>query len=362
MITAEFGIELDQRLRGLGLALSGHWPEFRVGLFTLEVSEGEVTIWYGHKQERLSRCSTDPAKIAQRVARLKDQLGSPGSPEEFLQKLYLAYQAVKGSRDTVPIMEVFSELSRKFRHYTRADFSYDLYRARARDVASKWGLHLTVATRAFTRQRKDFLWVPDDETGRGTAYSHLSFKNVEGGDQMTKHITIVEAEQASAEAKAEQAKAADQAVAAEARAQAIEQAWATLLSAGVITQEDRKVLEGRAKDRKILALAADALARARELAPDVVSVSVVAGSWVYLVEDGQPGRVLPRTTTTTRRKASKANEPKASEAKPEAGEADIPTEVLRKASEELGVKWYGRSNALRSQRVVAKARELLGQS
>ena len=50
-----FGIELARELGEIGLQVTGHYPELRTGVFTLEidVDKWRVTLWYGPKQESL---------------------------------------------------------------------------------------------------------------------------------------------------------------------------------------------------------------------------------------------------------------------------------------------------------------------
>ncbi|MBI4529894.1 MAG: hypothetical protein HY709_00075, partial [Candidatus Latescibacteria bacterium] len=189
-VRMRFGIELEQELKKIGLSLSGQYPELRAGFFTIELdfAKWRVTLWYGPKQERLDRCHLSSVEVANYVDKVRQQLGSHMSSEdEFLKKLEEAYFRTAGrERGTpVPIIRVLPELayllqsprfyqdSKKedYKSYSRADFSYDLFQVR-----HEKRLHLTVATRAYTKQRQDFLWVPDDESGRGTTYSHLQFR------------------------------------------------------------------------------------------------------------------------------------------------------------------------------------------
>jgi len=76
----------------------------------------------------------------------------------------------------------FRENPRKdyYKSYNRADFSYDLYRIKEYQSKNtlQYNLCLRVATREFTKQRYNFLWVPDNESDKGTTYSHLYFKEV----------------------------------------------------------------------------------------------------------------------------------------------------------------------------------------
>jgi len=184
------GVELESELQTLGISLSGQYPELKAGLFTIELDfdQWKATLWYGPKQERLTRLPLSASKIACQIKTEKQKLGSGLSEEKLLEKMRNAYYRATGMRDgnSVPIIRVLSELSfllqdsrflqdprrENYRSYSRADFSYDLYRIRK--ISSS--LHLTIATRAHTRRRADFLWVPNDENGEGTTYSHLEFR------------------------------------------------------------------------------------------------------------------------------------------------------------------------------------------
>ena len=196
-----FGTELEQELKKIGLPLLGQYPELRSGLFTLELDfdRGSVMIWYGPKQERLARCPLSPTEVGKCLEKVTQQLGAQLGEEEFLKKLHTAYRRAlftTGSKngDRVPIIGVLSEFAyllqnsrflqdprrENYRGYSRADFSYDLFRigqSRPRTPLAD-RLQLVVATRAYTRRRRDFLWVPDDESGSGATYSHLQFKEI----------------------------------------------------------------------------------------------------------------------------------------------------------------------------------------
>lgn len=187
-IKNKIGSELSKELGKNGLSLSGHLPELKVGLFVLEIDFDRwiTKIWYGPKQENLTKCMLSVKEIAQQIIKQKQEIGSKLDFEEFLEKLLKAYILSGGSvRGTpVSIIEVQKRLSdilkensaSQNRIYTRADFSYDLFkllRHKQSNLATVQ-VQLKVATRQFTRRRSDFLWVPDDEFGNGTTYSHLS--------------------------------------------------------------------------------------------------------------------------------------------------------------------------------------------
>ncbi|BBO18323.1 conserved hypothetical protein [Candidatus Brocadia pituitae] len=190
-IKNRFGIELEQEFKKIGLLVAGQYPELKAGLFTIELffDKGLVTLWYGPKQERLAQCRLLSHEIASNVEKFRQQVGSHLDNEAFLKKLRDAYFRADDTKhgEPLPITDVLAEVAfllqsqqfwsdprqDNYKGYSRADFSYDLFLARQ---SLNKNLHLTVATRANTRRRQDFLWIPDDESGKGTAYSHLQFK------------------------------------------------------------------------------------------------------------------------------------------------------------------------------------------
>ncbi|MDI3476699.1 MAG: hypothetical protein PWQ59_224 [Thermoanaerobacterium sp.] len=193
-IKRQIGVELENHLKNLGLILSGHYPELRAGLFTIELDfdKWRAVIWYGPKQERLSECLLSTSAIVKQIEKVKKELGSGLKEEDLLKKLFEAYNRVAGVEkkgEYVPIIKVLTELAyllqnsrfhqdpkrENYKSYSRANFSYDLFRIHRYQVEafSPLKVQLKVATREYTRQRTDFLWVPVDENGRGTTYSHL---------------------------------------------------------------------------------------------------------------------------------------------------------------------------------------------
>jgi hypothetical protein len=198
MIRKKFGAQLEEELRKIGLSLSGQYPELKAGLFTIELDfdQWKAKLWYGPKQERLGECLFSPNKIISLIQEKRTQLGSQLPENELYEKLRKAYhRAVERKHgEPAPIIKVLPEMSfliqssrflqdpqkENYRSYSRADFSYDIFRLRRFQAKSQslfpTHMRLTTATRAHTKKRSDFLWIPDDESGRGTTYSHLKFE------------------------------------------------------------------------------------------------------------------------------------------------------------------------------------------
>ncbi len=190
-----FGVELEERLQEMDRSLSGHYPELRTSLFTVELDfdKGHAILWYGPKQERLGRYRLSPQEVAGRVQKSERNLGSGLPVEEFLARSEEAWlSCVEGKRSRkAPIIQVLLQISfllqtphfrsdpkkDHYKGYGRADFSYDLYRVQREADRTRQSrrLHLAIATRSQTEQRARHLWVPESADGRGSAYSHLTF-------------------------------------------------------------------------------------------------------------------------------------------------------------------------------------------
>jgi hypothetical protein len=187
------GSELEEELKKIGLPLSGQYPELKASFFLIELiwEKGTAILWYGYKQERLEQCDLSVKTIVESLIKIKTQLGSSLSPGEYLNRLQKAYHRAAGAVDVpVPICDILCEMSfllqnqqfrcdpikKNYKSYGRADFSFDLFRLRRSEEPLLQKLHMTVATRTHSRTRRDFIWIPDDDNGQGTIYSHLQFK------------------------------------------------------------------------------------------------------------------------------------------------------------------------------------------
>lgn len=200
-VSQQFAAQLDALLRPADLALSGYHPDYRTWFLTVEAkSEAHrVVVWYGPKDERLAECTLSASAVAKVLVDLRKRLGSGLPPEEYLSRLKRAWRhaTVDAGEPRVPLAAVLPHVAlqvqdarfmqnprrENFRPYGRADFSYDMFRLRDLPGSAliDSGLHLSVATRAFTRRKQDFLWVPENESLRGTPYSHLEFRGQDYG-------------------------------------------------------------------------------------------------------------------------------------------------------------------------------------
>ena len=194
-----FGQRLEQALQQLGFELKGHYPTLKVSFYTLkmDLDNNNVEIWYGPEQEKLDSSKLIPETIAQKLKNVHAQI----TQREFndktsLSNLYSAYKVAVYHKDgkigdAAPITDVLSNLAfliqnrrfkmnpvkENYREYGRVFFSYDLYRLKERRIGNL-ELGLVTATRAYTRKRSGFLWIPSNERGDGSYISHIKFREI----------------------------------------------------------------------------------------------------------------------------------------------------------------------------------------
>lgn len=194
----QFVTNLDNFLKEKGFALSGQLPNLKAGFYHLKVNwdSKKVQILFG--PELLKTISLDPRAICQVVvdsySALKRGLIPP---EKFIDLLYRGYAralVLQGKQDgeRLPIMTVLKEVvflnqdekflsdpsKGNFKPITRLQFAIQLYELRKSNVL-KWegkDLHLMEAPFDATFKKQMFLWVPDNERGEGTRFSHILFK------------------------------------------------------------------------------------------------------------------------------------------------------------------------------------------
>jgi len=194
-----FGQRLEDALEQVDFELSGNYPLLKVLFYTLEVKlyNNNVTIWYGPQQERLDTCKPIPEVVAKKLQASHKKITSRNFDDEtFLLHLYEAYKATahrskKTIGDSIPVSDIILEyalltqnknfklnpVKSSYREYGRVFFSYDLYQLKQRTIEDHV-LSLVTATRAYTRRRSGFLWIPSNERGDGTYISHIKFREV----------------------------------------------------------------------------------------------------------------------------------------------------------------------------------------
>lgn len=184
--TRRFGGRLEDELSKRGLTVQRCGTGLACGILFLEwnLAKRSATIWYGKSWERLDTAKPDPESIAKKLSTLQEALGSKTEPNQFLDRLKSAWRraTMNGTADYSPVSCVIDEIAfllqpktfhgnpvkKNFRGYSRADFSYDLFRVRA--LAASQGLQLKTATRAVTAHAKEFIWIPTSESVEGGEY------------------------------------------------------------------------------------------------------------------------------------------------------------------------------------------------
>jgi hypothetical protein len=192
----KFGQELKDLCAPDGFPVKGQYPLLRVGLYTLKLNFefGAAELFFGPEIEKIKGgLPLDPATLAEFIKKYhRDLMAERFDPAAFGRELQAAYErrrasAGKAANEKIPILEVFRELvlarqkpqffidpkRENFQEYPRVRFAFELYRLRQ---ANSPGLHLFTATFDATADRKSALWVPDNEAGNGTYYSHLAFE------------------------------------------------------------------------------------------------------------------------------------------------------------------------------------------
>ncbi len=192
----KFGLKLEELLKKIGFELKGSYPVLNTSFFSIETNfdRGNVVIWYGPQQERLDSCNFIPETIVENLKGYhKNITQREFYDEKFLQLLKEAYRIAtyrEGKRigDSLPIMKVLLDYifliqNNQFRanpnkinyyDYNRVLFSFDLYKLKKR-IINNYELSLITATRAFTKQHSDFIWIPTNERGAGNYISHIKF-------------------------------------------------------------------------------------------------------------------------------------------------------------------------------------------
>ena len=184
-----FGVRLAARLKESEIDLKGAYPRMQASLFvlTLDFVAGECILWYGPEQERLAKLATDPDKVAAAIVKARGNLGSKLEPASFAAKLAEAAaltQCSEGRKPKrlpalLPSLAFLQQsdawrqnpLRSRFTDYSRADFSFDLYRCQS----ALGGIRLATAIQSETQRRSDFLWIPSNLSGSGGYFSKITF-------------------------------------------------------------------------------------------------------------------------------------------------------------------------------------------
>lgn len=191
-----FGNKLFEELKKIGIELSGQIPNFSAGLFKIIVNfdEEKAKIWYGPEQEFVGLVDLDTKKIVTKIKETKEKLSVKFYEKDFFQTLKRAYEIVVDYQfgKPAPIIQVLYQFAlllqgtkflidpkkENYTSYGRINFSYDLYRLQKTSTLNlfNYQFELITATRDLAKDRDKFLWIPINEKGEGTVYSHIKIK------------------------------------------------------------------------------------------------------------------------------------------------------------------------------------------
>ncbi len=194
----KFGQQLNKYLSKTGKKIKGQYPVLRIGFYTLKMDFqfGEATLFFGPEIEKIkSKIPLEPKTIFETIEKYDKELRSIKSKsEDLLKNLSEAYNrrlklSNKASGEKLLITEVLNEFvllkqskrflldpqKAHFHEYSRVKLSYLLYYLKNSGLFEK-GVRLHVATFDATTDKMTSIWIPENEEGEGTHYSHISFE------------------------------------------------------------------------------------------------------------------------------------------------------------------------------------------
>jgi len=172
---------LEKKLNDMGFKMSGHLPDFKTSIFTIEINFNSLNsvIWLGPKQEKINSGILTIQSIIENLKNFCEKLPQKINENSFLKIIHENYSIINNEEydDKKPLNSILNKINENYIKtkikFSRAEFSYLLFKYSSELLKS---FKLTVATRSNTRQRQDFLWIPDDADGNGSAYSYIQLK------------------------------------------------------------------------------------------------------------------------------------------------------------------------------------------
>ncbi len=195
---AAFAGALADALEAAPWPLKGRLPALELGPLTLELVgtlKPELKVHFGPRIELLETLPVDPAKVAEAVLRLANELNRPLDSDALLRELQAAWRAARarsGDAAHPSIAAVMGELAlgrqapafwasptrQNFQPLSRVQLAFDLSRLSRRTVDGAT-LVLGVATRDQTKRLADHLWVPNGASLSGTHFASLGFERLD---------------------------------------------------------------------------------------------------------------------------------------------------------------------------------------
>ncbi|MGQ9817230.1 MAG: hypothetical protein ACUVQ3_04685 [bacterium] len=199
----EFRFTFGEQLRTLfqqdNKEIKGQYPILRVGFYTLVLNFefGEATLYFGPQIEKLrSKIPLESATVYQTIKKFDEDLKKiTFDPKELYLDLENAYKrrlAIlnKPYGEKVLLVDVLDEYvilkqprqffidpkKENYREFSRVELAYLLYLFKKSEF-SQSALHLYVATFDATTDKRESIWIPDDEEGEGTYYGYMAIGN-----------------------------------------------------------------------------------------------------------------------------------------------------------------------------------------
>lgn len=198
----EFRFTFGEQLRTLfqqdNITIKGQYPILRVGFYTLVLNFefGEATLYFGPQIEKLkSKIPLEPETVYQAIKKFDEELKKKKfDPREFYLDLETAYKRRlnilnRAYGEKVLLVDVFDEYvflkqppqffidprKENYREFSRVELAYLMYLFKKSEFTQK-SIHLYVATFDATTDKKQAIWIPDDEEGEGTYYGYMAIE------------------------------------------------------------------------------------------------------------------------------------------------------------------------------------------
>jgi len=192
-----FGKELKEVFEKEGIAITGNYPDFSVKFchFKIDFKSGNASLYFARELVK-SKIKLTAKNILNAYKEIdKEIVGRPFNGNEFIKLLYDAYQRallLSGMEQSkrLNIVSVLKELAllmqstsfikdprkENYRSYSRAYFSYDLFRLKQSNMLEYNGkrLHLGTATIDYADKDNHSIFIVDEFSG-GNYIMSLSF-------------------------------------------------------------------------------------------------------------------------------------------------------------------------------------------
>lgn len=198
----EFRFLLGEQIKALfqqdNKTIKGQYPILRVGFYTLVLNFefGEASLYFGPEIEKIkSKIPIKPMTIYQTIKKFDEGLKKTKfDPKEFYLDLQNAYkkQAILSNKpygEKILLINVLDEYvilkqppqffidpkKQHYREFSRINLAYLLYLFKKSEFNQK-SIHFYVATFDATTDKKQALWIPDNEEGEGTYYGYMAIE------------------------------------------------------------------------------------------------------------------------------------------------------------------------------------------